>query len=104
VARYQLAKKKKWSGTRAGLGLALFLIVCGLLLVAGGASGISCGRSDARQAAAKQLLKALRSAGMADRALESGNYGNARSHVRSTQDAITEALNALSAGPEAEGP
>jgi hypothetical protein len=101
VARYQLAKKKKKNGTRLGLGLALFLIVCGLLLVVSGTSGISCGQSDAQQAAARKLLKALKSAGKADRALESGNYGNARTYVRSTQDAITEALTELSASPEA---
>lgn len=99
MARLKLAKKNRLGGRRLVAALAGFAILCGLILLAGGAD-LSCGVSQ-QQIAAKNVLSALKSTQRADRALESGNYGTARSHVQAASESLTEALGQLRVNIEA---
>ena len=98
--RYTLGKKATRSSSTASMALAVFLILCGLLIIVG-SPGLSCGQSRAERTAAQRVLEALRAARKADQALSSGNYGTAHGYVRKTQDSLTEALSELQGGPEA---
>jgi hypothetical protein len=74
-----------------------FAVLCGLLLLLVGAPGLSCNTGRTTTARA---LSALESINRADRDLEAGNYGHARTHVKAAQEALTEVLQRLHGSPD----
>jgi len=93
VSRFRLAKKEQQGRLRPVAVLAGFAILCGLILLLAGTPTLSCGAS--QQTVGPRVLSALKATRSAERALESGNYGTARSHVRAASEALTEALEQL---------
>lgn len=78
--------------------LGLFIVICGVLLLVVGTQSSSCGGPDeetTRRAVGQRVLNALTETQKADRALESKNYGKARTHVKQLQLELTSALNEI---------
>ena len=89
--RYAKGRRRSSSDVAWWKIFVIFVIVCGLLMLIMG-RGSGCGSEEESKAVARKIVEALDRTQRADRALEAGNYGDARHHVRKTQAKLTEVL------------
>jgi hypothetical protein len=88
-------KRYAQKGQRTTGGASWLLAVVGFLIVLVGLAVIlrgGCAGQAERRAVAKKIVEALDRTTRADRALEAGNYGDARQQVKRIQSTLTEAL------------
>ena len=88
-------KRYAQKGQRTTGGGSWLLVVVGFLIVLVGLAVImrgGCAGQAERRAVARKIVEALDRTNRADRALEAGNYGDARQQVKQVQSTLTEAL------------
>ena len=77
-----------------GMALALFLVLCGGLLLA---TGIREG-GEVRTVRVEEAKKALDSVDRAERSFATANYGDARLHMKKTRKALADMIDPDDAG------
>ena len=85
----QKGRRKTGGGSWLVVAVGFIVVLFGLALVMRGGG---CAGQAERRAVAKKIVEALDRPNRADRALEAGNYGDARKHVKRIQSKLTEAL------------
>ena len=88
--RYAQKGQRKTGGGSwllVAVGFIVVLFGLGLIMRGGGCAG-----GAERRAVARKVVEALDRTNRADRALEAGNYGDARKQVKWIQSTLTEAL------------
>ena len=92
IANKRYARKgqrKTGGGSWLVVAVGFIVVLFGLALIMRGGG---CAGQAERQAVAKKIVEALDRTNRADRALEAGNYGQARQLVKRVQSKLTDAL------------